>query len=549
MHIGKHRRLLPALMILCATVLALGGMPSTGRAAGPCTLYASIQGSDSNAGTIAAPFRTAQKLVDSLSAGKTGCLTGGGTFVGDVRFDVAGAVGSPITLTSDPASTRATVNGVLYDPPTSPYVTIDNLRIDATNTDQTVAVQLFADGGKLLNSEVAGGDQQRIGVQVGYQKTVKGVEIANDRIHDFGSSGALQQGIYVDLSDGAQVHDNVVYHNLGGYGIQLWTHSLNGHFYRNTIDGNGAGSIVIAGQLNANGSPSSNNEFDHNILSNPVSGHNVVIFWSNYSGGSTAGTGNTVHDNVYWKGDLDPGTAYCGGSCSGVTYRTNTNADPMFVDRGAGNLALQAGSPAVGYGAASGTPAPASSIPPSISGNTVVGQVLTTTTGGWTGSPTSYAYAWQRCDQTGAACTPISGAVGTSYTLGSADAGAVLRVSVTATSPYGSTAVTSGPTPVILAAVSSIKDGSLISGTVHWTATVPAGTSSVEFWLDSKRLSLQTTAPYSYDLDTTRLANGSHIVGVAWTDSAGVRHPASPPQYVTVSNVILPARTVTNRGN
>jgi hypothetical protein len=88
---------------------------------------------------------------------------------------------------------------------------------------------------------------------------------------------------------------------------------------------------------------------------------------------------------------------------------------------------------------------------------------------------------------------------------------------------------------VVIAAVSSIADGSVLSGIVHWTATVPAGTSSVEFWLDSKRLSILTVAPYSYDLDTTKLAAGGHIVGVAWTDSAGVRHPASPPQTVTVS--------------
>src|SRR5262249_38135777 len=86
-----RRRLLPALILVSALTLSLGGVTPTGSASPPCTLYASLRGSDSNPGTPAAPFRTAQKLVDSLSAGKTGCLTGGGTFVGDVRFDAGGA--------------------------------------------------------------------------------------------------------------------------------------------------------------------------------------------------------------------------------------------------------------------------------------------------------------------------------------------------------------------------------------------------------------------------------------------------------------------------
>lgn len=533
---GPVRRLLPALILVCALIVSLGGVAQTGNASPPCTLYASLRGSDSNPGTSTAPFRTAQKLVDSLSAGKTGCLTGGGSFVGDVRFDVGGAAGSPVTLTSDPSSIRATVNGVLYDPPTSPYVTIDNLKVDATNADQNVAVQLFADGGRLVNSDVSGGGQQRIGVQVGYQKTVTGVEIANDRIHDFGSSGMYQQGIYVDLADGVQVHDNVIYRNLGGYGIQLWTHSMNGHFYRNTIDGNGAGNVIIAGQQNASGGPSSNNEFDHNVLSNPVSGHNIVIFWS--SGGPT-GTGNSVHDNDYWNGNLDSGSAYCSGSCSGVTYTANKNANPLYVDVGAGDFTLQATSPALGYGAASGSPAPtapASTSAPTLSGNAVVGQVLTATAGGWAGGAAGYAYNWQRCDAGGGACALIAGATAASYTLVAADAGSTIRATVTAISTSGSTVATSAPSGVVIAAVSSIADGSFLSGVVHWTATVPTGTSSVEFWVDSKRLSLQATPPYAYDLDTTKLTDGSHIVGVAWTDYAGVRHPASPPQTVRVFN-------------
>jgi len=67
--------------------------------------------------------------------------------------------------------------------------------------------------------------------------------------------------------------------------------------------------------------------------------------------------------------------------------------------------------------------APVNTAAPTISGSPVVGQTLTASSGSWSGSLTSYAYQWQRCDSSGAACAAIAGA-----------------------NPGGSTTATSAPT-------------------------------------------------------------------------------------------------------
>jgi hypothetical protein len=99
--------------------------------------------------------------------------------------------------------------------------------------------------------------------------------------------------------------------------------------------------------------------------------------------------------------------------------------------------------------------APANTALPSISGTAQQAQTLTASAGSWSGSPTSYAYQWRRCDTAGAACTAIAGATGASYAAAAGDVGSTLRVSVTATNAGGSTAATSAATALVAAAVAT----------------------------------------------------------------------------------------------
>ena len=92
---------------------------------------------------------------------------------------------------------------------------------------------------------------------------------------------------------------------------------------------------------------------------------------------------------------------------------------------------------------------PANTSLPVISGSTISGQLLSASTGVWSGSPTGYAHEWRRCDATGAGCVAIAGATGSGYTLVSADVGSTIRVAVTASNSAGSTTAVSAQTAVV----------------------------------------------------------------------------------------------------
>ncbi|HEX4526841.1 MAG TPA: hypothetical protein VH108_08905 [Gaiellaceae bacterium] len=92
---------------------------------------------------------------------------------------------------------------------------------------------------------------------------------------------------------------------------------------------------------------------------------------------------------------------------------------------------------------------PVNTARPAISGSSFVGETLTASNGSWSGSPTSYAYQWLRCDGNGAFCFAIAGATGKTYGVQFADVYSTLRVHVTAKNAEGSTAARSAATDLV----------------------------------------------------------------------------------------------------
>jgi hypothetical protein len=125
----------------------------------------------------------------------------------------------------------------------------------------------------------------------------------------------------------------------------------------------------------------------------------------------------------------------------------------------------------------SAPPPPSNTVLPTITGAAQQGQVLTAHNGSWTNEPTSFAYQWQRCDTTGATCSPIAEAMALTYTLTPADVGSTLRVTVTAKNAGGSSEpASSAQTAVVQKPIVTFGKTSV-------------GASSDKFLADRKRVS------------------------------------------------------------
>jgi thermitase len=172
---------------------------------------------------------------------------------------------------------------------------------------------------------------------------------------------------------------------------------------------------------------------------------------------------------------------------------------------------------------------PASTSLPTVSGTAQDGQMLAATTGSWSGSPTSYAYQWRRCDSSGAACTALLSGSAASYAVQTADVGSTLRVAVTASNSAGSTTAVSTQTAVVAAAAApppppppaptvqtATFSGSLNPGNPSRTFTVKVGAGPAD-----AKLFFTKCSSLSIGLSNGASANGPSVVTLDATLAAG----------------------------
>lgn len=174
----------------------------------------------------------------------------------------------------------------------------------------------------------------------------------------------------------------------------------------------------------------------------------------------------TASPYIYNKsttGLLDTSTLSAGRHVLGARVLSADNRVYSFVSAAVtvGSGPVNTGLPVIG-----GTPA-------------TVGRTLTTSNGTWTGSPTSFAYQWNRCNASGTGCSAIAGATAANYTVAAADAGNTLRSAVTATNGAGSTQAMSAfvNVPLSLAVTTSSLPGGVVGSAYSATLAATGGAS------------------------------------------------------------------------
>jgi parallel beta-helix repeat protein len=328
------RRLFPVLAAaLCAA--ALPTAPAV--AAEPCAKVVAAGGSDSAAGTAAAPLATPQRMIRQLAPGQTGCVRG--AVAGDVWIETSG-----ITLTSEPGQ-RASLRGEVVIDEETRNVTVSDLTLRKGDFEYPSPV-ILGDDATLANNDISS-DGRGICLLLGAQGHHSGANaeralIAGNRIHDCGTSNNHQHGIYVEHADDTRIIGNEIFDNADR-GIQLYPNAQRTEIAGNVIDGNGQG-IIISG---AGGTATSGTRVHHNVITNPRLRASVESWFE-----GEKGTDNIVERNCIFGGrrTIDEG----GG---GFVARANLFVDPAYVDRGAKDFRLAPGSPcadvlAAGRGAA-----------------------------------------------------------------------------------------------------------------------------------------------------------------------------------------------------
>lgn len=334
-----------AAAVIVAGGLAFATRPATG--ATTCTRYASPTGSDAAAGTENAPFRTVQKLADSLSSGQTGCLQGGATF-GGVRVNRSG-----ITLTSTPGGEKAIVLGKVSVPDSANDVIIENLYLNGRTSGSRVSPSIEGDRVVLRGNDITNDNTAiclHIGSNAGYGIAYD-VVIDSNRIFRCGRLPAtgFDHGIYVNHAYRTRITNNLIYDNAD-YGVHLYPGAQDTYVAHNIIDGNGRG-VTFSGE---GGLVSSGNVVERNIISNSRIRHNVESWWAD-----EVGVGNRADRNCLWNGKMGNVAAQVG-----FTASDNTVADPRFVDRLRGDFTLAAGSPCLDAAPQTGlVPAPPPALP------------------------------------------------------------------------------------------------------------------------------------------------------------------------------------------
>ncbi len=169
--------------------------------------------------------------------------------------------------------------------------------------------------------------------------------------------------------------------------------------------------------------------------------------------------------------------------CANIVSATTSEYKLRFIDIGSQiRVIVTASNSAGSTEATSEKTVPVAAAPPKntalpvISGRAVEGQLLSVSTGTWSGTPaTAYGYKWERCTPAGR-CSAISGATNAEYVVAPADVGDTLRAAVSDTNPAGTGTARSLPTATVTPGPPVALDFPAITGALRLGGTLHAST-------------------------------------------------------------------------
>jgi hypothetical protein len=211
------------LLLLAMTVVVQRSEISQAQSA---TFYVATNGSDSNPGSQAAPWRTVQKAANSLSAGQTALIRGGTYREQGVTFANSGSSSNRITLKNYPGETPVIDGGYTTSSGMRPvfaieanYITLDGLTIiRGSAANISVSIDAPTTGFTLQNSNlynfVTDDNSAAIYVNTGSDDVL----IQNNYLHDrtVDQRGTTGSGVILFNAGDVTIQNNEIYNTLIG---------------------------------------------------------------------------------------------------------------------------------------------------------------------------------------------------------------------------------------------------------------------------------------------------------------------------------------------